>query len=619
MRRFRALTTRSVVATLLTAVVLVGSPTNASALTPTTTGMSQSTTMVLAAYHDFYGRAPTNAELSAGTAYPLSGSSGRLTFVTTLAHSSEWISTTVDQLYRNTLGRPGDQPGMTYWIGMLSSSRLTVAQVAAQMYSSDEYFAGFGHSSLTVWVTDLYTKILGRPTDSGGLNYWVGQAQVSGRYKVAYAFYQSIESRSKRVTDLYSTLLDRSPDPGGLAFWAAQIAVTGDLALASNLAASDEYWQNAYSLLNDWIAVDANASGLLAGTGSFKRTQLFVGTHRVGFGRYCTGSCTSWGRLIVPADLSTIRVVDVTATGAITGVGYSVNDSKAGQLPSRTVWLRWATPTSNPTETELTTASGSAPIDVRFSNDAGAVVGSVLQGPFGPNGPWLYWPSPSSLPQSVTLPTGFSSVEVTGLLPNGSLVGWGLDQNASPRGIVWSTPSNPQVAALPTGFTDARITGTTPTGTLIGCGTTGSGTREGVVWSSPSSATALPSPLAAHVAVTVNSGNASGVFVGTMTTASGGVFSTQGVVWSTVSATPTILTTPAGFTGTAARSINASGTVVGVAYRPNGTGVGMTWTGPGRTPTVLTSGLPDVDVDGITAPGVVYGKSTAGDHGAIWS
>lgn len=59
---------------------------------------------------------------------------------------------------------------------------------------------------------------------------------------MGFTLYQSAESRRNRVIGLYETLLQR-PDAGGLAYWAGQLATKSDLALASNLAASDEYFR----------------------------------------------------------------------------------------------------------------------------------------------------------------------------------------------------------------------------------------------------------------------------------------------------------------------------------------------------------------------------------------
>jgi hypothetical protein len=54
--------------------------------------------------------------------------------------------------------------------------------------------------------------------------------------------FDSLESRFTRVANLYNALLHRDPDPGGQAFWAGVVLTDGDVALASYLLASQEYY-----------------------------------------------------------------------------------------------------------------------------------------------------------------------------------------------------------------------------------------------------------------------------------------------------------------------------------------------------------------------------------------
>lgn len=194
-----------------------------------------------ALYHDFLGRAPDAAGLTGWDAWLDEGSFDRYTVATSFSTSPEWVERTVIGLYHDTLGRDPDQGGLKYWTDQIRSGHLTVAQVATQFYASPEYFQGFGHSDLRTWVTDLYHKVLGRSPDQGGLDYWVSVAADQGRAAVAGPFYQSTESRYRRVTDLYQHLLGRNPDDAGLRFWAQRILQDDDLVLAAHLAASPEY------------------------------------------------------------------------------------------------------------------------------------------------------------------------------------------------------------------------------------------------------------------------------------------------------------------------------------------------------------------------------------------
>ncbi|MDQ6696199.1 MAG: DUF4214 domain-containing protein, partial [Actinomycetota bacterium] len=197
---------------------------------------------IQAAYVDFLGRASSSDELAFWQA-ALSGGTTRLQFVRGLANSTEWLTRVVRQLYTDTLGRPGDSNGIAFWVGQIQRGHETVATTSGKLYASNEYFTHTGASDLSTWVRTLYAKILHRTTDTSGVAYWVHRAQTNGRDDVAYAFYQSPESRLDRVTVLYVQLLGRAPDAGGGSFWSLRILAAGDVALAANLASSDEYYR----------------------------------------------------------------------------------------------------------------------------------------------------------------------------------------------------------------------------------------------------------------------------------------------------------------------------------------------------------------------------------------
>ena len=200
---------------------------------------------VYAAYVDFLGRAPNGSELSYWAGQLDSGQVSRGSFVNLLSTSAEWVHAIVTQLYWNTLGRGPDSSGLNYWTGIIQNGTLTVAQVAAQFYASDEYFNGFGGGTNRSWVHDLYVKIVHREPDPSGWDYWTAVTAQQGRFTVAYAFYQSSESAHDRVADLYGKLLGRAPEASGWDYWSQVVLTYGDIALATNLASSAEYAQRA--------------------------------------------------------------------------------------------------------------------------------------------------------------------------------------------------------------------------------------------------------------------------------------------------------------------------------------------------------------------------------------
>jgi hypothetical protein len=88
-------------------------------------------------------------------------------------------------------------------------------------------------------VTHYYRAILRRAPDSGGHDFWQGQAaslqaqQASINetwFAMAMSFYGSAEylafgrDDAGFVTDLYTTFFNRPPDSGGLGFWTSQLA-----------------------------------------------------------------------------------------------------------------------------------------------------------------------------------------------------------------------------------------------------------------------------------------------------------------------------------------------------------------------------------------------------------
>ena len=194
------------------------------------------------AFGDFLGRTPNSTELSTWSRV-VNNYIGRRHLTVTLANSDEWIGALVDDFYLDTLGRPADPGGKLHWTTLIRNGTLTPAQVAAAFYASEEYF-DLSQRSVAVWIRDLYVEILGREPDAGGAAYWANRTALVGRWPVALDFYQSPESRSRRVRQLYEHLLDRAPDPGGLAYWMNVILYTGnDVVLAVDLASSEEYWR----------------------------------------------------------------------------------------------------------------------------------------------------------------------------------------------------------------------------------------------------------------------------------------------------------------------------------------------------------------------------------------
>ncbi|MDQ3369367.1 MAG: DUF4214 domain-containing protein, partial [Myxococcota bacterium] len=200
---------------------------------------------VNATFQDFLGREVDNASvLYWGTR--LDGGLPREQYAAILASSDEWIARIVDRFYMDVFGRPADSSGRSFWIDRMRNGE-PVVSVAAFFYSSDEHFASAG-STVDGWVRLLYTQLLERQPDDAGVAYWVARSTQVGRRAVAADFYQSREKRNRRVDALYQSLLHRPSDSAGRDYWASVILTRGDLALASFLAASGEYFTRAQAV-----------------------------------------------------------------------------------------------------------------------------------------------------------------------------------------------------------------------------------------------------------------------------------------------------------------------------------------------------------------------------------
>jgi subtilisin family serine protease len=222
----------------------------ATAPTPTTTPESTPGTnanLVRNLYHDFLSRTASADEVNYWAGELNTGRATQASLTTILSTSDEWIRVVIRGFYVDTLGREPDSAGYQYWIDRARGGE-PIADIGAFFYGSDEYFNGFGQSNNRAWVSDLYTKLMLRSADSGGLNYWLGQLSSGmSRTAVSRWFYQSPEKLGLRVDALYSKLLNRGSDPDGRAYWSGVLASAGDLRLASFLASSPEYFNRRFT------------------------------------------------------------------------------------------------------------------------------------------------------------------------------------------------------------------------------------------------------------------------------------------------------------------------------------------------------------------------------------
>ena len=139
--------------------------------------------------------------------------------LTTATHDAD--TAFVMRSYQDMLGRTGDISGIASWDQVLNSNSATPNQVAMDFWNSSEHQAKLKAgtapaSTYSISVTALYNELLGRSSDTSGLNVWVN-IQYSGALtmnQMVQGFANSAEfvtktsslSTSSFVTFVYNTV-----------------------------------------------------------------------------------------------------------------------------------------------------------------------------------------------------------------------------------------------------------------------------------------------------------------------------------------------------------------------------------------------------------------------------
>lgn len=230
-------------------------PIGAASATPTERTV-ENECFIRGAYQAFLGRDATDTEQADWVA-ELAGGAPRTALAEDLANSDEWLGVMVTDLYQQALDRDPDANGRAHWIGQLRGGAM-VNQVATLIYGSGEYYNRVGGTP-EGFVNSLYQRILVRPADAAGRNYWIGQIEARGRGGVAAEFFASRESRTDRVWMLFQRLLGRTPDAAGRQYWVEQLLTVNDVRLAVHLASSSEFFNRSQQTCGDPIEVATEA------------------------------------------------------------------------------------------------------------------------------------------------------------------------------------------------------------------------------------------------------------------------------------------------------------------------------------------------------------------------
>lgn len=138
-----------------------------------------------------------------------------------LTHSGDYYSTLVNTVYEQYFTRPADAAGLNYWTTQMALGT-SDEQLEANLLSSSEYVERHGGTDVS-WVAAMYQDLLGRPADSAGLTYWLGQLEAGvSEYQIALGIATSAERESIVVANDYQTFLGRGATSADVAFWVTQ-------------------------------------------------------------------------------------------------------------------------------------------------------------------------------------------------------------------------------------------------------------------------------------------------------------------------------------------------------------------------------------------------------------
>jgi hypothetical protein len=219
---------------------VVTSPTPASPSNPCS-GSTGNAAFLCSVYEDLLGRAPDPGGLAVWESELAAGVSDEQV-AHDIATSPEYRSRLVQFYYEGFLRRAADPGGLASWVGLLNAGGNDQSVVEGIM-GSPEFYADAGGTP-SGFVTALYTDLLGRAADPGGLASWVGQlnAGVSLGAVVAGVL-SSNEYETDWVEAEYVHLLDRAADPGGVAFWVSELAGGASYEqVIAGLVGSPEYY-----------------------------------------------------------------------------------------------------------------------------------------------------------------------------------------------------------------------------------------------------------------------------------------------------------------------------------------------------------------------------------------
>ncbi len=202
-------------------------------------------------YDDMTASTPSTPDLNRWKAALSAGTKTKGDLIDELRRSTD-NTANVDpaaRLYRAFLQRIPDAGGLKFWVTRRRNGSWPLTKIAQTFATSNEFTTKYGALSNEEFVTRIYTDVLGRAADPGGVAFWTAQLDQHKRDRgsVMVGFSESNEYKTKQVENndvaiSYIFLLGRAPTKLEANGWVArQKAGTSRAELAKALLTSPAY------------------------------------------------------------------------------------------------------------------------------------------------------------------------------------------------------------------------------------------------------------------------------------------------------------------------------------------------------------------------------------------
>ncbi len=201
-----------------------------------TQALSNQRGFVQTLFNDLLGRTGTVAELDTWVKVLTAAPTGQANVVNGILRSDAALGRIVDSYYLKFLGRTSDQGGRNFWVGLIKNGS-SLESIQAGFISSTEFLS----SNNSDYIQGLYRTFLGRTGSVGEVAFWYGKLQqTSGLATTAQGFAAAAENRGSFVQTVFTNLLHRTPSTADVNFFANQ---KGDLlALQQQILSTPEFF-----------------------------------------------------------------------------------------------------------------------------------------------------------------------------------------------------------------------------------------------------------------------------------------------------------------------------------------------------------------------------------------